>query len=59
MTATATRFDAWMIAVDTACQARCGLSIHDLEDVDFYDMFEEGVTAKSAAARAIRNSMGG
>lgn len=51
-------FEMWMVEVDRACEARCGLSIHDLEDVDFYDMFEGGTSAKAAAGRAIRNSMG-
>lgn len=52
-------FKAWMLAVDAAVEARVGLSVHDLEDVAFRDWFDDGVSAKSAAARAIRNSMGG
>lgn len=52
-------FEAWMIEVDKAVEAKVGLSVHDLEDVAFFDWYHDGVSAKSAAARAIRNSMGG
>lgn len=57
-TTTKVSFEAWMRAVDAACEAKCGLSVHDLEDVAFADWYEDGVSAKSAALRAIRSSGG-
>jgi hypothetical protein len=59
MTTTRSAFESWMEEVDRVVETRVGLSVHDLEDVAFSDWFEDGVSAKSAASRAIRNSMGG
>lgn len=57
-TATLT-FEDWMLAVDRTCIARVGMSIHDLEDVDFADMFEEGDTPLQAVKATLRYAMGG
>jgi hypothetical protein len=51
-------FDEWMQDVDDAVQAKVGLSIHDLEDQPFTDWYEDGVTAASAARRALQYSGG-
>jgi hypothetical protein len=48
-------FDAWMRAVDAAVEAKAGCSVHDLADCPFADWYEDRVTPKSAAARAIRS----
>ena len=57
-------FEAWMAKADVVCLAisgeySSGLSIHDLPDCPFRDWFDEGVSPKSAAHRAIRNAKTG
>lgn len=52
-------FAAWMAAVDRAVEAKCGMSAYDLDDAPYADWFEDGVSVKSAASRAIRNAGGG
>ena len=52
-------FDEWMKAADAACEAKAGLSIHDLSDCPFMDWYEDGVSPSSAASRAIRMEMEG
>lgn len=47
-------FKAWMAKVDAAVAAKCGLSASDLPDVCYRDWYEDGVTPKSAAARAVK-----
>ena len=51
-------FEKWMAAVDASVSAKVGVSVHDLEDCPFRDWFEDDVSPKSAASRAIRNSNG-
>ena len=48
-------FDAWMKSVDAACYKLCGCSVHDLNDICFTDLYEDGVSPTSAARRAIKN----
>jgi len=50
-------FQAWMKKADLACQSKCGMSIYDLADVCFRDMYDDGQTPAYAARKAIRNSM--
>ena len=57
-------FAAWMAMADAACLAISGQysrgnSIHDLPDCPFRDWFDDGVSPKSAAHRAIRNAKTG
>jgi hypothetical protein len=52
-------FDQWRRAVDNIVEARAGLSLDDLPDCPLMDWFEDGTSAKRAAARAIRNAKGG
>ena len=49
-------FEDWMREVERAVQQRVGLSVHDLADVPFMDWYEDGVSPRSAAARAIRSA---
>ena len=46
-------FDQWMRKVDRICTATCGLSIHDLADMPFYDWFEDEMTPREAAELAL------
>lgn len=49
-------FDVWMKKVDAACEARFGISIHDLPDFCFRDAFDCGDTPARVALEAIRNA---
>lgn len=49
-------FEDWMQAVDHAIEARTGFTSADLADVCYMDWFEDDVSPKSAAHRAIRNA---
>jgi hypothetical protein len=51
-------YATWLSEVDQAVWRRVGLSVHDLSDVALRDWYDDGVSAKSAATRAIRNEMG-
>ena len=42
--------------VDVAVIKMVGLSVHDLVDIDFYTMFDNGATPKSAAKKALKAS---
>lgn len=60
--ATATKnltYEQWISMVDRACFDRAGLSIHDLNDYPLLEWFEDRMSAKSAAAKAIRLEMHG
>lgn len=46
-------FAEWMKAVDRACAARVGLSIHDLPDVCFRDLFDSGCDPSEAVDEAL------
>ena len=49
-------FDQWMKDVATALRAE-GLDLRDLPDCPYHDWYEDRVSAKSAAKRAIKNAM--
>lgn len=49
-------FEIWMKKVDQACEARFGISIHDLPDFCFRDAFDDGETPARVALEAIRNA---
>ena len=49
-------FEDWMREVDRIIQARIGLSYNDLPDCCYMDWYEDGVTPKGAAGRALRNA---
>jgi hypothetical protein len=51
-------FVDWMMKVDRAVIAKAGLSYLDLPDQPYRDWYEAGLSAKSAAARAIRGAGG-
>lgn len=52
------RFDVWMGAVDQAVYAKVGVSVYDLPDVAFRDMYDAGKAAAAAANAAIREARG-
>lgn len=47
-------FAAWMAAVEAHLDKTCGLSSFDLPDCCYRDWFEDGVSPKRAAAKAMR-----
>lgn len=49
-------YAAWFKEVNAVVAARVGLSVYDLPDCPFMDWYAAGVSAKSAAARAIKNA---
>jgi len=49
-------FEVWMDAVEKAVQAKTGLSLSDLPDSNYRDWYEDGMTAKGAANKAIRSA---
>ena len=50
-------FEQWKQEVDRFVDIMTGLSSDDLPDICYRDLFEDGVSSKRAAARAIRNAM--
>jgi hypothetical protein len=49
-------FSAWMALVDAAISAKIGLSSSDLPDCPFMDWWEDGMSAASAAKKALKNA---
>jgi hypothetical protein len=49
-------FQSWMQEVDAAVSKKYGLSAYDLPDLDYYSMYEDGLSPKGAAAKAIRSA---
>ena len=49
-------FTEWMHMVDVTVERLAGCSVHDLPDLCFADLFEDGVSSTLAAHRAIRNA---
>lgn len=47
-------FEAWFAAVEKAVQAKTGLSLQDLPDCCYRDWYEDGMSAKTAASKAVR-----
>lgn len=52
-------FEDWMKSVNEWCHAFSGMDIHDLPDCPFADWFEAGVSARSAAKKALKNAKKG
>ncbi len=50
-------FESWMEQVDAEVSQRVGVGYMDLLDMDYGGMFEDGISPKRAAIRAIRNAM--
>jgi hypothetical protein len=51
-------FEEWRKAVDAAVSRATGLSLDDLPDVALRDWYDDGVTPKSAASRAVKYAGG-
>ncbi len=50
-------FEQWMKCVDAAVgNIAFGLSIHDLPDIAFRDLYDGGATAQDAAEEALANA---
>jgi hypothetical protein len=49
-------FSFYRREVSRLVEAKTGLSLDDLPDVAIRDWYDDGVSAKSAASRAIRNA---
>lgn len=47
-------FEEWMKQVDVELLAQCHLASGDLPDWRYYDDYEDGVTPKRSAKRAIK-----
>lgn len=47
-------FEAWMLAVDKLLRLLVGVTSEDLPDCCYRDWYDDGVSAKSAARRALR-----
>lgn len=47
-------FREWMSKVDKEVDSIVGLSAEDLADIDYYELWEDGVTASVAALKALR-----
>jgi hypothetical protein len=55
---TRTSFETWMEKVDEALEQIVGLSSLDLPDIDYYSLYESGVSPRRAARRAIKEAGG-
>jgi hypothetical protein len=50
-------FEVWMTKVDNEIASRCmGMTSADLPDVCYRDWYDDGVSPKSAAGRAIKSA---
>jgi len=47
-------FKAWMVKVDEALVAKCGLCSADLPDWDYWSAWEDGASPKGAATQAYK-----
>lgn len=47
-------FEEWFKEVDRAIAHECGMAALDLSDQPYQDWYEDGVTPKQAAKRAIK-----
>ena len=50
-------FEQWMQKVNTAISNKIGLTSDDLPDCCYRDWFDDGISPKSAATMALKNSM--
>ena len=51
-----TAFEQWLAKIDAILLSKIGLSYNDLPDCPYAQWYEDGVTAKGAASRAIKNA---
>ena len=58
MEANDTRFAAWLRDVDNHVANMCGLGMNDLPDVCYADWFEDGMSPRAAARKAVRSAEG-
>ena len=49
-------FSTYRLEVNRLVEAKCGLSLDDLPDVAIRDWYDDGVSTKTAARRAVRNA---
>jgi len=49
-------FEAWMILVNDAIWAKAGCFADDLPDVCYRDWYDDGMSPKAAASRAIKSA---
>jgi len=47
-------FTEWFQRVDANVDLKTGLSVRDLPDCPFMDWYEDGISPRSAASKAIR-----
>lgn len=50
-------FEEWMRLVNEHVILVCGLPVEEMDEVMFHDFFEDGVSTKRAACRAIARTM--
>jgi Family of unknown function (DUF5419) len=50
-------FEQWMKEVDKQVSLLVGLSYQDLPDICYRDLYDDGVSTKSAAKQAIKGAM--
>lgn len=48
-------FEQWMKKVNLACVRKYMVSVHDLEDACFYDMYDADMSPENAADEAMSN----
>lgn len=49
-------YEEWLKKVDAEVVRRVGLSVHDLPDCPFRDWYDDKVSPKTAAGRAIKRA---
>lgn len=49
-------FELWLAKVDAAVSAELGLSIDDLPDAPYRDLFDEGLTPEQAAQEVVEDA---
>lgn len=49
-------FEEWKLAVNTAVQRGCGLCLDDLGTTSLRDWFEQGLSARKAADKAMQQA---
>jgi hypothetical protein len=50
-------FEEWLKEVDAALRNECGMTHLDLPDIAYRDLYDDGVSPKSAAKKAVKNAM--
>ena len=49
-------FEEWKNEVDRVLEEKTGMTSSDLPDINYYGLWEEGVSPKSAALKAKKNA---